>query len=307
MSSKRHRAYACTYNNYPADWQDRYNQLWDTGKFKYIIGGREVGDSGTPHIQTHFNLKNGMTIKALQKALIKCGIKASVLAYSSKAHEDNGCNYPEKDDDYETWGTKPQPGKRNDLERCMADIAENKDITRLELFESHPSVMARYGRFADEYKSMKHKPKRLNFDDETTPNLWLHGQPGVGKTKQIWDLEEEGNFTLYVKNCNKWWCGFNDEHTTLIDDVSPEQAKFLGYHLKIWVQQNPFRAEIKGSSAMIRPKRIIITSNYSIDEMGWDPVTTSAIQRRFKEIEVTKFSPYPLPEVRLPILSLTSG
>lgn len=73
--------------------------------------------------------------------------------------------------------------------------------------------------------------------------------------------------------------------------MGPEHA-WIGYYLKIWADFNSFPAETKGSCAHIRPKRILVTSNYTIEEI-WknQPIEIAAIGRRFKFIHLKKPPP----------------
>lgn len=72
------------------------------------------------------------------------------------------------------------------------------------------------------------------------------------------------------------------ETSVLIDDLSKDH-RFMGYFLKRWCDHYPFRAEYKGGSKTIRPRAIIVTSNYSIEDIfGDDQVLVGAIKRRFK-------------------------
>jgi len=41
------------------------------------------------------------------------------------------------------------------------------------------------------------------------------------------------------------------------------------------------QASIKGSMQYIRPKYVLVTSNYAIDEIWQDPQTLGPLQRRF--------------------------
>lgn len=107
-------------------------------------------------------------------------------------------------------------------------------------------------------------------------NEWYWGAPGTGKTRKAW----EENPNLYVKSRNKWWDGYHGEEVVLLDDWDPNDKCLVG-HLKLWADRYPFRGETKGSSMMIRPKKIIITSNYS-PEQCFEGEDVKAIRRRFR-------------------------
>lgn len=97
-----------------------------------------------------------------------------------------------------------------------------------------------------------------NKENEKLENEWIYGPTGTGKTRGVRDKWKD---SLFTKNPNKWWDGYQNQETVLIDDFQREHEK-LGYHLKIWADHYPFTGEVKGSSMSIRPKRVIVTSNY---------------------------------------------
>lgn len=63
---------------------------------------------------------------------------------------------------------------------------------------------------------------------------------------------------------------------------------YLGDHLKIWTDRYGFRAEVKYDTGPIRPKKIVVTSNYKITDLWTDPNITEPLLRRFKVIEYKK-------------------
>lgn len=140
-----------------------------------------------------------------------------------------------------------------------------------------PHVRVRFYRTWDNVKrDHQQRPASL----EGTCGLWIHGPPGSGKSHFVNDKFPG----CYIKDASKWWCGYQGEAVVWLDDVDPDQSAWIARFLKIWADKYPFQAQNKGSSLTIRPERFLVTSNYSIAEMGFRPVDLAAITRRFKEV-----------------------
>lgn len=60
---------------------------------------------------------------------------------------------------------------------------------------------------------------------------------------------------------------------------------YQGYYLKIWADKYAFPVEVKNSGDLIRPKIIVVTSNYSIKEVFPDKSIHEPLLRRFHEIK----------------------
>lgn len=160
-----------------------------------------------------------------------------------------------------------------------------KTMSTKELIDSEFSkTYANYRGFAGEVKIQFSEIQPL----EELDNFWIYGMPGTGKTTHVWSNYGE---SLFIKPINKWWDGYNEEATILLDDWDVTH-RMLCYHLKIWGDKWPFTGEIKGGSRRIRPKRIIVTSNYSIDECFDNEQDVAAIKRRFKIIHYIGYNNY---------------
>jgi len=111
--------------------------------------------------------------------------------------------------------------------------------------------------------------------------VWIHGPAGCGKTTSANRAYPEA----YLKPINKWWDGYQQEEVVILDDFGIYHREFTT-DLKHWTDFLPFICEIKGTSVYIRPKKFIVTSQYTIEEIwGQDAQALEALARRFTVIQ----------------------
>lgn len=115
---------------------------------------------------------------------------------------------------------------------------------------------------------------------ERVCGIWIFGLSGSGKTRSALAQYPEA----YIKPRNQWWDGYQSEPVVLIDDIDKFDVA-LGGKLKHWSDFAPFIGEMKGASRRIRPSKVIITSQYRIEDIWQDEETRDALKRRFKVIE----------------------
>jgi len=165
-------------------------------------------------------------------------------------------------------------------------------------------IAASEGRFQDipddiyfRYVNNAHKIHQLAIesrfiaDNPELENYWYYGPSGSGKSRSA--REKWPN--AYLKMKNKWWNGYLDQDVAIIDDIDPSHEVWIGAFLKEWTDHYRFQAETKGGTRVIRPKIIVVTSQYSIEQIFKDPETVTALERRFtmKHFKETLYGFFP--------------
>lgn len=262
------RRWCFTLNNYSDE--DYENILkWDC---KYLIVGQEEGENGTPHLQGYVVFGSMKRLAAMKKLHPRAHFECA-RGTSSQNQE-----YCSKEGLFEEIGECPSddPGaaEKERWKRAREIVQHGGD------WEEIPDdIYIRYYRTLKEIK----KDHMVKVDDaEDVTGEWYYGPPGVGKSRKA----RESYPGAYLKMQNKWWDGYQGEEFVILDDMD---CKELGHLLKIWADRYAFLAETKGGAIQIRPKKFVVTSNYSIEELfGGDSEMCGAIKRRF---HVTHFLP----------------
>ena len=239
----------------------------------YHVFGIEVcPTTGRLHLQGYAEFSSQRSYRAIQSEL-----GGPAHCEKRRGTPQQAATYCKKDGNVFETGTISQQGRRTDIEATLGAIRTNPRLRRREIAEQFTGVFARYPRFVDTVVGFYRTVQTLNWTD--SPNRFIYGPAGSGKSRYARTLFSDDE--LYIKTHNKWFDGYDGESCVLIDDLHPDNAKYMVTNIKIWADRYPFRAELKGSVIRIRPQSVVITSNYSIEEMFPNPQDQAAIRRRF--------------------------
>lgn len=246
-------------------------------KCRYICYASEVAPTtGTQHLQGYVVFETNKTLVGTKKVL-PFGAHIEV----AKGSTQDNIRYCSKENTPYERGVAPQSNTK------IAELSKDKwsaivHNAKEGNFDAIPEdVLFRYYNTA---KSLARDHQKAPPPLETCCGLWIYGEPGTGKSHAV-QMQHPGSF---MKPLNKWWDGYQKQELVHLDEIEPSHATWIAPYLKKWADKWPFPAETKGSSMTIRPKRIVVTSNYSIDEMGFDVITTAALKRRYEEIQKTR-------------------
>jgi len=272
-SSKKYRNFVFTCNNY----DDECIRIIKSVAYRYLIFGFEVAPStGTPHLQGFVAFS---AARSWQSFVNEIGSRFRVRV--ARAAADKNRIYCSKSGNFFEDGDMPVDRGAVSKERWEKAFVLSRDG---KFGEIDPDIRFRFYsttlRIRDDYLAQQ------QLDDNC---VFLHqlyyGVYGTGKSYRAKMLHGKEN--VFMKMCNKWWDGYAFQPVVIIDDICPEQASFMTYFLKIWLDERPFICDIKRRSTKIRPKKFILTSNYAPDELWPKSEDRLAILDR---LTVTKFT-----------------
>lgn len=260
----RSRDYCFTLNNYTVNEVKSINDL--VSKCAYLVYGKEVGESGTPHLQGYIYFENQISFASIKKKLpSRCHIEKTI-GTPQQASE-----YCKKDGDITEFGKLPQKqGQRNDLvesKKVLSKTGKMKDVvinaTSLQSVKMCETIL-------------KYNEKPRDFKPTV---MWVYGPTGVGKSKVAYQLL--GNECYTTMDTGKWWEGYDAHSRVHIEDMRKDFLKF--HQLLKLLDRYPYRVENKGGSRQFVANQIIITSCYSPSEM-YD--TREDIQQLIRRIDI---------------------
>jgi len=244
----------------------------ESGQICYLVIGREIGESGTPHIQGFVSFTGRKTLNAVREFTLH-----KAHCEQTKGTPQQAADYCKKDNDYQEFGQCPRgAGQRNDLTRIYELIRGGANAT--DIANQFPSQFIRYRRsildcIADQ------APER-NWECNV---IVLWGRTGTGKTRKVFDAHESKD--IYVHPGDAWFNGYEGQDIVLFDDYSGSEFK-LSYLLKL-LDRYKMKVPVKGGYVQWKPRTIYITSNK--DPADWYRNALeehrNAMFRRIKTIE----------------------
>lgn len=266
----RSRKFCFTVNNYTPDDEEALRKLAGSETVVYLIYGKEVGSKcGTPHLQGFVYYRNPRHETAVRKS-----IRGHVEVANGTV--DQNVAYVSKDGDCTVYGEKPLSDveKGRAAKRDWGTIVAQAEAGKTEEFKSdHPDL---YFRCLKTFKS--HRKFNIDPLEHGTRHLWLFGPTGTGKSYRA-----RQHTPFYNKLINKWWDGYEGEDNVIIEEWSPDNDKTT-QRLKLWADRYDFPAEVKGGYIRIRPRLIIVTSNYDMRQCFPRDEDYLPLKRRFQEV-----------------------
>lgn len=159
-----------TLNNPSEDEEQHVTDFLGSNVVRYGIFGREVGDSGTPHLQGFVILRRSQRLSYLRARLSTRAHFEIAVARPEQARD-----YCKKDGDFEEFGTFPSSsqGARTDLDQVLDWVdrftEENgRPPTSPDFAKHQPRAYIRYPRLV-RTASLRAGPRRLEFGE---PQPW---------------------------------------------------------------------------------------------------------------------------------------
>lgn len=250
MTGKPSKSWAYTLNNYTDADCTFFSRL----ECKRHRCGKEVGESGTPHLQGIITFAKATRLSALKKLHSRAHWEAAISVEAS-------LNYCAKGDVFIDVDNREQ-GKRTDLEEAVETLKRTRDV--LDVAESHPTAFVKFHKGFDRLQqALVHR--ECEKKDFPTDVVVYWGKPGTGKSRGARELDPD----LYCVPCPTadgkiWWDGYRGQATILFDDFygGCKYSEMLRY-----LDRYPMQVPVKGGFVWRQWTRVIITSNKP--PQGW--------------------------------------
>lgn len=249
--TKRSRAWVFTLNNYT---ENDEGYLQETLDCDYLVYGREVSATGTPHLQGFMYYKNPRAFTTLSK-LRKWHIEPA------KADARTNQAYTKKDDDWFEKGTPPATqaekgsGERDRYKRAF-ESAMAGDYSSID-----SDILVRHYGTLKKLKAEMSTPIDLDY---LPLCMFFHGSTGTGKSRLARELV--GDSAYRKDSSTRWWTNYQHQDFVWIDEIETTDRASQAMYKQL-CDHYAFPVETKGGNLVIRPKVVIFTSNWTPSEV----------------------------------------
>lgn len=228
---------------------------------KWHIGGMEVGEQGTPHIQGAIILHERKRCTWLQQ-------NVNPRAHFGKfkgTPEDNRVYCSKEGKVLFEVGVCPHTNnKRSRAEACQTVTSHLRTDSPArmiaEFAEEDPEHWMMYGdRMLRNHAIVDAPPLRVG-----VKAYWFVGPPGVGKSR-LADNIFEGHDVYFKQSRGKWWNGYIGQRRVVINEIAKDSVDIV--HMLNWLSEDRVQVETKGGMYPFKAREFIITSNYEPKEV----------------------------------------
>ncbi|AUM61834.1 Rep [uncultured virus] len=257
-----HKSWMYTINNYKDDDITRLKSL-EVPRHRCC---KEVGDSGTPHLQGVITFSRGYRLAGLKK-LFPTG-------HFEPTKSVDAVNYCIKGEIIIDL-TNNNQGHRTDLDEAIA-IATNSGLVAMA--KAHPSTFVKYHKGIKELLFTLDEPKE--WTNVTVIVLW--GAPGSGKSRLAREIDPKLYNVPEPINGTIWFDGYRGQKTILLDDF----YGWLKYHTLLQITDGyPMMLPVKGAFVNKQWDTVIITSNKPPEEWYPNVDNIDALKRRISSVQ----------------------
>lgn len=251
--SRSVKTWVFTLNNYTEADCIMFSQ-WKDDVTRMVVS-KEIGESGTEHLQGAITFKNTKRLSALKKlhsqAHWEIALASDCFIYPIKEWSEVIIDINNK-----------KQGTRNDWLEVKTMIKNNKSIK--DIAEAQPHIYSKLRRtgiqeMADDLCDDRPiKPIIQRFMDERKV-IWLWGPTGVGKTKYI--IDKHGYKDTWLSGLNSGgnkFNGYKGQSVAILDDLRCDCFKFR--ELLRLLDKHPLILDIKYGHILWTPEFIYVTS-----------------------------------------------
>ncbi|AXQ65873.1 MAG: putative viral replication protein [Circoviridae sp.] len=264
QQNKQYRNIVFTVNNYD---DNSMVQLREWGQVSYCVAGKEISETGTPHLQGYVEFKNPVKGSLILKKMPGFHLEPRYQKSTSKQTSDYckkgtlekfewlskgiaAANYG-RNAVVEEWGTLSLPqGYRTDIHCATTMINEGKTMKEVAL--ASPEVYVKYHVGLHAYKSLM-TPERT-----VAPIVEVYyGLTGCGKTLGAIEMFKGKDYYMWTPANDKWWCGYDGHLYVIIDEFRAQLP--MGYMLAL-LDRYKINVQRKGGMLPFVATHIILTS-----------------------------------------------
>lgn len=215
---------------------------------KYLIVGKEVGETGTPHLQGYIEFANAISFNSLKNKLPR--------AHLEKRHgtAKQASEYCKKDKNFIEVGEISQQGKRTDIDNVVELITDGNSMKTIAKLE--PKTFVKYNKGFMALKQALIEPR-----SEKPIVQVYYGPTGTGKSYAARELMKSHDIEYYTWTParGKWWDGYDGHKGVIMEEFRGFNQFGLDY-LLVLLDRYECPVEYKGGTCEFVANRIVITS-----------------------------------------------